>query len=67
MSEVNFNRNKPSTAYTPTNPDTKDTQGTEKTQQGRLQRGEDVKEAGALLTQLLSAVLTTTTEGAGKK
>jgi hypothetical protein len=67
MSEVNFNPNRGAGVYGTTNPDTNGTQDAEKTQQGRLQRGEDVKEAGALLTQLLASVLTTSTEGAGKK
>ncbi len=67
MSQVNFNPNKGAGIYG-TNPDTtNNAQDTEKTQHGRMQRGEGVKESGALLTQLLSAVLTTTTEGAGKK
>ena len=68
MSQVNFNPNKGAGVFgTNPNPDTPNTQGTEKTQHGRMQRGEDVKEAGVLLTQLLSAVLTTTTEGKGRK
>ena len=68
MTQINFNPNKGAGVYgASTNPDTPETKGMEKTQQGRLQRGEGVKEAGALLQQLLSSVLTTSTEGAGKK
>jgi len=65
MTQINFNS--PSVGgYGSTPSDVTETKGKEKTQEGKMERGEGVKENNSLL-QLLSAILTTSTEGTGKK
>ena len=65
MSEINFNR--PVSANTPLVGSANEGQGKEKIEGGKTERQDGTQEISSGLAQLLSAVLTTTTEGAGKK
>ena len=65
MSEINFNR--PISASTPFAGGVSEGQGKEKVEQGKTERQDGVQEISNGLAQLLGAVLTTTTEGTGKK
>ena len=65
MSEINFN--KPVGVNTPYVGGVSEGQGKEKVEQGKTERQDGVQEISNGLAQLLGAVLTTTTEGAGKK
>ena len=65
MSEINFNR--PITSNTQYTSGITEGQGKDKTEAAKAGRKDETKEISSGLAQLLSAVLTTTTEGAGKK
>jgi F0F1-type ATP synthase assembly protein I len=65
MSEINFNR--PVSANTPFVGGANEGQGKEKVEGGKTERQDGTQEISSGLAQILSAVLTTTTEGTGKK